>query len=77
MALTVPLFQMYAEQAGNIQQDDYLMCLAISTNPHIESGKQGQLWDGLKRRPKAAPRKEMSEEKKREAKEVMRKVRGE
>lgn len=76
MSLTVPLFRMYAEQAGNIKQDDLLMLLAIATNPHIKSEKQGRLWDMLKRRPKEKPRKEMSEEMKQEARAVLERMKG-
>ena len=76
MSLTVPLFRMYAEQAGNIKQDNLLMDLAIATNPHIKAEKQGGLWDKLKRRPKGGTRREMSDEKKQEARAVLDRVRG-
>ena len=60
---------------AEIRQDEYYMDLCVSTNPHLKSEHQQDLWNALKRK-EAKPLKEMSEEtrqKKAELEEYLRK----
>jgi len=62
------VFRSYLEQMNEIRQDEWLMDLNIATNPHRTSETQGKLWDRLQ--PPKPPSKEMSDERKREARAV-------
>ena len=67
--LTMRQFRCYLEQMNDIRQDEWLMALNISTNPHLESDAQKRLWDNL--RPPKAPTKEMDDDKRARGAEVV------